>query len=87
MRIFWNAICHIINSGTKQQFSFTDKYQLKYMLYCLLGERDRDCIGQNILQSRQIHLSIWTNTFINLDKYILQFGQMHFVIWTNIIEK
>ena len=57
-----------------------------YTVY-MARERERDCIGQNILQSRQIHLSIWTNTFINLDKYILQFGQMHFVIWTNIIEK
>ena len=62
MRIFWNAICHIINSGTKQQFSFTDKYQLKYMLYCLLGERQR-------LHWTK-HFAIQTNTFVNLDKYI-----------------
>ena len=78
MRFFWNAICHIINSGTKQQFSFTDKYQLKYMLYCLLGERD--CIGQNIPK----HSKTFQN---NPDKYILQFGQIHFVTWTNAIEK
>ena len=64
MRIFWNAICHIINSGTKQQFSFTDKYQLKYMLYCLLGERERERLHLTK------HFAIQTNTFVNLDKYI-----------------
>ena len=37
----------------------------------------------NIYKIGQIHLSIWTNTFINLDKYIYQFGQIHLAIWTN----
>ena len=64
MRFFWNAICHIINSGTKQQFSFTDKYQLKYMLYCLHGERERERLHWTK------HFAIQTNTFVNLDKYI-----------------
>ena len=30
-------------------------------------------------------MSIWTNTFVNLDKYIFQLGQMHLAIWTNTI--
>ena len=29
-----------------------------------------------ILQLGQIHLSIWTNTVCNLDKYIVQFGEI-----------
>ena len=31
-----------------------------------------------IWQCGQIHLTIWTNTFNNLDKYIWQFGKIHF---------
>ena len=38
-----------------------------------------------MLQLGQIHFTIWTNTFYNLDKCILQFGQIHFTIWTNTI--
>ena len=45
-----------------------------------------------ILQLGQIYLSIWKNTFPNLDKYIfqldkciLQLGQIHFAIWINIL--
>ena len=30
------------------------------------------------MQFGQIHFSIWTNTFFNLDKYISQFGEIHF---------
>ena len=29
----------------------------------------------------KIHLSVWTNTFYSLNKYILQFEQIHFIIW------
>ena len=36
-----------------------------------------------ILQFGKIHLSIWTNTFVNLDKYILQSEQIYFD-WTLI---
>ena len=28
-------------------------------------------------------MEVWTNTFVNLDKYILQFGQIHLAIWKN----
>ena len=40
-------------------------------------------LDKYILQFRQIHFIIWTNTFGNLDKYILQLGKIHSVIWTN----
>ena len=40
--------------------------------------------GHYILQFGQIHLAIWTNTFLNLDKYIFKFGQIYFAISTSI---
>ena len=33
-----------------------------------------------LLQFGQIHFTIWTNTFYNLDKYFLQFGQINFTM-------
>ena len=40
--------------------------------------------GHYILQFGQIHLAIWTNTFLNLDKYIFKFRQIYFAISTSI---
>ena len=36
-----------------------------------------------ILQFRQTHFAIGSNTSCNLDKYILPFVQIHLAIWTN----
>ena len=45
------------------------------------GERDSSYFTRNnsdkyILQFRQIHFAIQTNTFCNLDKYMFKFGQI-----------
>ena len=40
--------------------------------------------GQSGQSGHSLHLSIWTNIFCNLYRYILRFGQIHSKILTNI---
>ena len=39
-------------------------------LKALLSGKAKDDLNKYILQLEQIHLTIWTNTFYNLNKYI-----------------
>ena len=43
---------------------------------CFSAEFYSTAVDKCILQLGQIHLSIWTNTVCNLDKYIVQFGEI-----------
>ena len=77
--------CKVLKYTYNAIWQFETNISYIYDIWYICVDKYSLCINKYILQFKQIHFALWTNTFCTWNKYILRFEQMPFVLETNTL--